>query len=67
MIGAKNKEKRNPPESEVHRRITTKLEVKSATAFPMTKNGTPAQIKKVRINKTNAIITNIKFFLNTFE
>lgn len=67
LIGTKNRENKNPPESEIQRWIIIKLEVNSATALPIIKNGTPAHIKNVNANKNNAIMTNIKFFLSTFE
>lgn len=65
LNGTKYKEKRNPPESEMHKLIMTKLEVNFAAKLPIIKNGIPVQIKKVTANNTNAITISIKFFLNT--
>lgn len=62
LIGTKNRENKNPPESEIQRWIIIILEVNSAIALPIIKKGTPAHIKNVNANKNNAIMTSMEFF-----
>ncbi|MBU9720120.1 hypothetical protein [Bacillus alkalicola] len=66
LIGIKYNENKNPTDRVMPRVIIKVFEVTFAMALPIKKMGIPVHMKKVIPNRTNATITNIKFFLSTF-